>query len=246
MKKEDIYSVCPKCLQPNSGKISIFGEVRIIPIVCNCKKKENDDIKIRQKILDVQYLNRKNNSFIGLHKDKIIEANLFENKDANQFLEKFKKDFKKCYGQWFYLYGVCGNGKTTTLKLIASFLNENGQSYIFTSIDKIFSKIKESFDKDDISESVIFDRIIKAEFLLVDDLGVERITSWGSSQIYHIFNEKYNNGTSIIISSNLNKHKLVEYISTFDKENRIADRIKEKTTFIEFTNKSFRVNNFKF
>lgn len=246
MSKPIIPSTCYICGEANAGAILILDKIRILPIACKCRREENDEYIRRERLEKAKSLNRQNNGFVGFVDVKIDSINLNDNNDSIEFLQNFTKDLDRINGQWFYLYGVCGNGKTTTLKQLVHHLNNNGQQYIFTSVDKIFSKIKESYSNDDFTEQSILNKIINCKFLLLDDVGVERISEWGGQLIYNIFNEKYNNGTSIVMTSNLDKKKLIQYVNTFDKESRVIDRLKEKTTFVKFCGESYGKNKFDF
>ncbi len=239
-------SNCEVCGETNVAEIDFLGTPKIVNVACKCRQAERTALEFQEKLDNTKYLNKKYNRILGFEMSKLNTLNLRANKYADNFHRNFTKNIERCNGQWFYLYGVAGNGKTTTLMRLSQFINDNGEEYIFTSVDKIFMKIKDSFSSETITEQWIINRLVKCKYLMLDDVGVERITDWGGQIIYSIFNEKYNNGTCIIMTSNLDKSRLVEYISTFDKENRIIDRLKEKTTFVKFEGESFRKNEFKF
>ena len=136
-------------------------------------------------------------------------------------------DFCKIYADDFSLasrnllmFGRTGLGKTHLSLSIAGRATEKGYSVIYDSVQNILNKIeKEHFDKTYSSEDTL-GRVCDADLLILDDLGSEFQTSFTTSVIYTIINNRLLLSHPTIISTNLDNGKIEEKYGE-----RIASRI---------------------
>ena len=87
-------------------------------------------------------------------------------------------------------------------------------------------------------KQAVFDRLQKAELLVIDDLGTERDTSYSLEQLYMIFDARYRSGKPLIVTTNLAPADLKS------KDNlsyhRIYDRILQNCIPVKMTGQSRR------
>ena len=83
------------------------------------------------------------------------------------------------------------------------------------------------------TEHQLLDDLSKAEVLIIDDFGIEKVKDWIEEKLYHIINARYINRLITIFTSNLPIERL-------DYDDRITNRIKEKCFPLVFPNESVR------
>ncbi len=105
-----------------------------------------------------------------------------------------------------FMIGATGLGKTFLSSCIAREVIANGYSVAFDSIQNYLRDIeREHFGK---AEGDTLEALLKADLLIIDDLGSEFTTSFNSSVIYNIINSRTNKGMPTIISTNLSIDEL--------------------------------------
>ena len=115
------------------------------------------------------------------------------------------------------LIGDTGVGKShlaySALKALSDHTKKMG---LFINIVDLLAKIKEDFSL----EAEYIRRISEAEWLVLDDLGTEKVTEWSNGILYSILNKR----TKTIITTNLNPRDIA---GTYGK--RVYSRIFKKT-----------------
>lgn len=160
-------------------------------------------------------------------------------------------------GKSLYLTGACGSGKThLAVALMQRWyvdglaLNGEGKIYpsrgraLFLPAIELMLEIKQSWNANEgvknESEKQIIDRYSHLPFLLLDDLGAEKISEGSRQVIYALLDRRYRNCAQTIITSNLSIERLQE---GFD--DRIASRICEMGVVIDMGKKDWRVRSEK-
>ena len=139
-------------------------------------------------------------------------------------------------GLGLYLYSSTkGSGKTRMAASIANELIYNkGMSVKFATSVQILNEIKASWNQEEgMTEHQLLDDLSRAEILVIDDFGIERIKDWIEEKLYHIINSRYINRTITIFTSNLP-------IDGLEYDDRITNRIKERSFPLVFPNESVR------
>lgn len=141
-------------------------------------------------------------------------------------------------GMGLYLHSsVKGSGKTRMAVGIANELiyDKQIQVKIATSL-QILNEIKASWDRQggERSESKLFDFLSTTKVLIVDDFGVENSErDWIREKFYHIINTRYVDNKVTIFTSNSS-------LESLRYDDRITNRIKERTYQIPFPEESVR------
>ena len=140
-----------------------------------------------------------------------------------------------------YLHGNFGCGKTY---LIAATLNELAKKGYKTSIIFWPEFVRDMFSSD-FKESLAY--VKKVDFLLIDDLGAENLTSYNRDEILcPILQYRMDNKLTTFITSNLNIKELHNHLSTSKsgveeiKAGRIISRIEMLTFDMEMISKNLR------
>ncbi|MCU5358540.1 ATP-binding protein [Bacillus cereus] len=132
--------------------------------------------------------------------------------------------------------GNCGAGKTHLAYAIAEELAGAGISVVFVTVGELLRKIKSTFSKDStLTEDAIIRSLVKAEILIVDDLGAElgaldantKATNFINRVLFDVFDGRQ--GKSTIFTTNLTGKRLDE---AYDE--RIVSRILNNFRTITF------------
>lgn len=115
------------------------------------------------------------------------------------------------------LIGDTGVGKShlaySALKALSDHTKKMG---LFINVVDLLAKIKEDFSL----EAEYIRRISEAEWLVLDDLGTEKVTEWSNGILYSILNKR----TKTIITTNLSPRDIM---GTYGK--RVYSRVFKKT-----------------
>ena len=164
---------------------------------------------------------------------KVIKwiKNFYDNYEKN-------KNFKG-----LYLHGNFGCGKTY---LITALFNELKNKRIDSHIvyfPELLRNLKGDFD----SFSAKMDYYQNVELLLIDDIGAEKVTSWGRDEILGtILQYRMENHLTTFFTSNLTIDELERHLSlsTYSedgvKARRIVERVKQLTEDIELISENKR------
>ena len=145
-------------------------------------------------------------SGVGNHfKDKKID-DLKVNERLYQECVRYVQNWKemKSKGFGFFFWGNVGAGKTHSAAALANeLMQEKLVEVLFLSMPATVTRVKKTFDspvKND--DTKLFDRMKEVELLIIDDLGVEKLSDWLSDQIYQIIDHRWQNQKPMIITSN--------------------------------------------
>jgi DNA replication protein DnaC len=113
-----------------------------------------------------------------------------------------------------------GVGKSHLAVAIMANLVEKGFSDLwFVSSPWIFLDIKTSFDKGEGAEKAIIDRYTNYKFLVIDDIGVEKVSEWSMQIWYMIIDKRHTSMLPTIYTSNMSIQNFAEI------DTRIASRL---------------------
>ena len=116
---------------------------------------------------------------------------------------------------------IYGNVAYDNSDLVASIANEiirNNKIALMERTSSIIDKIKESFNKNIITEAEIIELYFNVDMLIIDDFGSEQISKWGLEKLYKIINNRYENELPIVITTRYNKEKLLEKLAVENEE----------------------------
>ena len=166
-----------------------------------------------------------------------------EEKKIKQRLEYYCNHFKEAQknGLGLYLCGEVGTGKSFYSICIFNELLKNDFKVYRTTLNGIYQRIQSTFSNfNNLTEEQVFKDLLEADLIILDDLGKENISeTWGKSKLYSIFNFFYEKEKCIIISTNLGKEEIADFMDTQGND-ALLDRFRERLDTLEFVWESRR------
>lgn len=114
------------------------------------------------------------------------------------------------------------------------YIDKQWEEHTFITMADLLAQIKQSFDSDAIDESQIIRRYSTAPFLILDDLGPEKVSEWSLQTLYLIINTRYEQHKSTIITSNYTLEELTDHLQHSRIPSRI-ERMSGQQYYIDFS-----------
>ena len=128
---------------------------------------------------------------------------------------------------WVLILGNRGTGKTHLLAAVANALIARGQSALYVVVPDFLDYLRGGYDSEKVSESASrrMEDARDCPVLLLDDLGVEKRSSWTDEQMYRLLNHRYNEGLPTVIASNVTPDELEERIASRMRDSSLAQLV---------------------
>lgn len=154
-----------------------------------------------------------------------------------RYVTKFDQIRADTSGRGLYLTSrTKGSGKTLTACIIANELIDRGIRARFVGTAQMLADIKASYNADSgESEAQIIRTAINAPVLVLDDVGVERPTTWVGETLYRLLDERLGQARPTIFTSNVP-------IDDLKYDERITDRIRRMAFVVELPEVGVRAN----
>ena len=124
-------------------------------------------------------------------------------------------------GSGVFFYGTKGTGKTKLAAIIANERAKSGSPVLFASVPDLMADIRASFADGKTAETV---RAVKeTPFLVLDDLGAEKMTEWVGEQLFCIVNHRYNECLQTVVTSNYSPTQVIVHMATVDARGNVID-----------------------
>lgn len=240
MKNGVIY--CKKCNTPRETTIFLTGHPRKVRCNCDCMTADYERMleEQRQRERQMQLDNLRVNSLIG----KRYHNARFDKCDLSN--ESFKKAWSRCKkyceisdivldnGYGIYLFGKSGTGKTHLMACMCNELLSHMKQCLFTNFLEISKSLRATYSSRTETEEKLIDKICDIDYLFIDDIGTERLTSngddnWMQEKVYDIINKRYNDKKPTVFTSNYSFAELVNERGMMDKT---VDRMLEMSNAI--------------
>ena len=205
---------------------------------CNCEKAvqfwKEFDLEQEEKQRQEKYRKIINSIYKYNYMKKRLQKYNFKNlvdtyEDTtiiNQLIKFTDLCIKSEMKNGLIIYGNIGFEKTYFGACIANKMIENNKIVLMEKSSSIIDKIKESFNKDGLSETQIIELYSNVDMLIIDDLGNENLSKWALEKLYKIISNRYDNELPIVITTRYNKEQLIEQLST-ENDTEIAEEIVE-------------------
>ena len=205
---------------------------------CNCEKAVQfwKEFYLEQKEKQRQEKYRKiiNNIYKDSYMKKRLQKCNFENltdtyEDTsiiNQLIKFTDLCIKSEMKNGLIIFGNIGYERTYLAACIANEMIENNKIVLMEKGSSIIDKIKESFNKDELSEVELIELYSNVDILIIDDFGNENLSKWALEKLYKIISNRYYNELPIVITTRYNKEQLIEQLST-ENDTEIAEEIVE-------------------
>lgn len=127
---------------------------------------------------------------------------------ARRFVEQYPLE-----REGMLLWGDCGTGKThLAIAILKELVQQKGARCLFRGYSALLKQLQATYSRQNVAyedtgvvltEYSILRDITDVEVLVLDDLGAEKSSDWTLSMLYHVINERYNQGRTTIITTNL-------------------------------------------
>lgn len=202
---------------------------------CPCKEVKKLSNRLMSARLPEEFKDASLNSFdINVYdKPESKERAANAKRVAKNYVLKFEKMRELGKGLYFFSEEK-GSGKT---RLAASILHAITKVYdkkeekplkiIYSSTADLIGEIKSTFDSESkVKSTDIMDAVKTADLVVLDDIGVEKVTDFVEETFTRILDYRLQNKKPTILTSNLS----IDDLDTIYKSGRVSSRV-EKLTF---------------
>ena len=145
---------------------------------------------------------------LGFYEDAPVDGKPLSPKKNMQLNLKICMEFVRDFSEKadnLFLYGAPGLGKTFLSSAIANELLKRGVSVLYQTAGQITDILSDARFGRGESETASFfkDQLVKADLLIIDDLGTEFINAMTDADMFYVVNSRILAEKSTIISTNL-------------------------------------------
>jgi DNA replication protein DnaC len=194
---------CPICKDAGFLRLNVpitdprFGQL----IPCECRLREQE-LRKHEELLKI--------SNLGQFEHKTFEE--FDpgiNRDvanARTIAMRYSADPHGFGKPWLFFMGRCGTGKTHLAAAIANYyITHQGGRALFTIVPDLLDHLRATFNPaatDGVTYDQRFQDVRDVPLLILDDLGTENATPWAKEKLFQIFNHRYNERLSTVVTTN--------------------------------------------
>ncbi|WP_175969661.1 ATP-binding protein [Burkholderia sp. BCC0322] len=217
-------SKCPKCVADEDEREQrerVAKETRA--------RQERLERQIKQAGIPHGFLDRTFESYIATEpsQQKALDT-------TRRFAGGFDRYAKK--GTMLALCGGLGTGKTHLAIAAAQHVSASGHTVMYTTAMDMVTKLRDAMRQDSpIGPGAMLDVIGSVDLLIVDELGVQKLSDDVQTHLFNVFDRRYRDARPALLLSNLTATELGAYVG-----DRIADRLRERAAFISCDWQSYR------
>lgn len=246
---EDGLLYCGKCHTPKQTRLRFnpaTGEEveTVVRVVCQCQQEADDavDRRAERERFERKMEHCREDGIsrpYGLRhtfaQDDRMEPEISD--ICRRYVERWEEIRAENIGILFH--GTVGTGKTFFASCIGNGLLEKRVPVAATNFPRLLNLLQETQEK-----QKLLDRLAIYKLLILDDLGVERDSTYGAEQIFNIIDARSSSELPVIITTNLTLEELENPTSM--QYTRIYDRVLEMCPIrLKLVGKSRRGGNAK-
>lgn len=237
---KDGHAYCKTCHERKDGEVKSLMDMKFIfKNNCKCDRERFEKQKQREKEQEIERL--KKSCFISMSQWAYTFDNYKGEKDksytiAKNYVKEYEQMKKENIGLLFC--GTVGSGKTYLACCIANALIEE---YMIRVKIRNYAQIINDLQKSgfDLDKNEYIESLTNVSVLILDDLGIERDTSYAKEQVYNIVNSRYLKQKPTIFTTNLPYEKIQNSDDGVEYE-RIYSRIIEMCIPVKVMGEDFR------
>jgi DNA replication protein DnaC len=147
-------------------------------------------------------------------------------KQARVLLQGYAREFPIASSTGILVMGSCGVGKT---HLAVAALREaalRGHAALFYDYRELLKEIQDSYNKEvQATEMSVLEPVLRADLLLLDDLGASKPSPWALETVGHILNSRYNANLATLITTNFSDGDATAAERSPAAEDTLSDRV---------------------
>jgi DNA replication protein DnaC len=122
---------------------------------------------------------------------------------AKLIVERFSAEFPVGNEHGLLLMGPCGVGKTHLAVAALKELVLRGHSGLFYDYRELLKEIQDSYNPENqATEMGVLEPVLKAEILVLDDIGSSKPSLWALETVGHVLNTRYNEKRVSLLTTN--------------------------------------------
>ena len=187
---------------------------------CDCHRRASSRRLIQSAAIPSRY---QHNTFDNFDTGEVFDASLGAAKLlCSRYVERYEA---LDYGLLFM--GPPGIGKTHLgVAVLRALIERYGIAGVFVDYRDLLRSIQDSYNPiSQTSEMEILKPVLKADVVVLDELGARRPTNWVSDTVNHIINERYNDDRITLITTNYQDEPGAEVPSL---EERVGIRLRSR------------------
>jgi DNA replication protein DnaC len=148
---------------------------------------------------------------VSFDREPVTSMNAALIREVRTYVRSIDERLDQGRGIWFV--GGVGTGKTTLAMLISKAAMEAQRTVAIYSLPRLLRLLRDTYDDDArFSLNELIDRLCAVDLLHVDDVGAEQSSPWVLEQLYTIVNTRYEDGRSLLLTTNLDRKELEDQI----------------------------------
>lgn len=222
---ENGFLHCGTCHKPLQMSLDVpCVGTRIVTIMCDCDKARRE-AEEKRLMLEEEQRRIERMRKIGITSAD-YNAMTFDRDDgsapqlaglAGRYVAKRDEMLRENIG--LLLHGGTGGGKTFWAAAIANAMIDNGMSAMITTVPQLITAMSENYEA---GKAYVLDQISRVRFLVLDDIGFERQTSYAAEKLFEIIDARYRARRPLIVTTNLSLDEIMhpqqmEYQRVFDR-----------------------------
>jgi DNA replication protein DnaC len=122
---------------------------------------------------------------------------------AKIMVQKFAEEFPSGTEHGLLLMGPCGVGKTHLAVSAMKSIVLRGHSGLFYDYRELLKAIQDSYNPESqATEMSVLEPVLKAEILVLDDVGSSKPSLWALETVGHVLNTRYNEKRVTLLTTN--------------------------------------------
>lgn len=198
--------VCGEAKEVRVSSPKIVGQhlERTFPVQCACERAASDkaiaDAHERERKARIEKARLVCFPYPSMWVDT-LENDDGQNPEVTELCRRYASNFQrfKQAGAGLLFYGPVGTGKTYHAASIANALIDQGEHGIFTSLSTLGGRMQADYGT---AKASVLKELAGYDFVVLDDLGIERTTPTMNENAYQVVNALYQSNTVMIFTTN--------------------------------------------
>ena len=197
-------NVCPEC-QDRGWRLVADGGAGTA-VACDCRKRDRGREYLAQAGIPERYRHCRLSNFTTSNADRRVQTGLQGALKTSQlYVDSFFDPGTSHFLETGLIFiGIPGTGKThLAVAVLAELIQRYGARGRFVDFTALIHQIQSTFDPTSAeSKHEVLDPVIKAEVLVLDELGAQKPTEWVRDTLYLIINTRYLQRLPTIFTTN--------------------------------------------